>query len=475
MRRLLESLGSGEKQGLRRWLIHQSRGRVTHEIKLLDLWLLHQLQLPPDAVLWEALFPEKKGTPIHDIDLRRIKSRLATSLKKFLALQQIQQKKGELDLALIDRFLHRQQYDLFLRFYSAHLNKLNRVTVRSASYFQQRFELLSAYQSYLAFTGQDIGSNLIQELDACFELWHLHQRFFLAATNLGLSKSRNLSLHYLPGEVEFLKAIWWEGQTYLPLLSLYRQVILIISEPDQADLKHALQSLIEVKDHISLSQKSNFYRYLLNAGIRAVNKYADAVSSENLFALILTGIAENLIQDAHGKIPSMFFRAMIESCLRAEGKEKAEHYFQTFLPQIPEEDKNETEQFLKARLLLHQKRYVDLENHLKGIKFSRRGDQVRKRFFLLEAAFELRPEAVDDKILPEAKALKKHLQRNKEHLSSTLRDRYLHQIGWAIRFWEKYFDLPQLKSLEQEISQDAHHPFSAWLHHHIKERTTDLD
>lgn len=334
--------------------------------------------------------------------------------------------------------------------------------------------MLSTYQNYLALTAQDIEFDLIVELDACFELWHLHQLFFLATTKLGLSQSRSLPLSYEPGEANNQKAIEWEKKTHLPLLNLHRQIILVNTGSGQVNLKQALNNLIEVKTQISLSQKSNFFRDLLNVGIRAVNKHADQASSKNLLALILVGMEEKLIQDPQGNIPNMLFRAMIESCLRAEGFKSANHYLQTFLPLIPKENQQESAGFLKGRLLLHQKQYADLEEHLRHIHFSLMGDQVRKRLFLLEAAYELRPESIDDNILPEAKALKRYLQRHEEHLSQTLRSRHLTLIGWAIRFWEKYFEVEQLKALEQEVAQDVNHPFSAWLHQHIKKRMLSL-
>jgi hypothetical protein len=90
----------------------------------------------------------------------------------------------------------------------------------------------------------------------------------------------------------------------------------------------------------------------------------------------------------------------------------------------------------------------------------------------LEAAYELRPEAIEDQLLPEAKALQKYLQRHKEHLSKTLRPRQLKQIGWLIRFWEKHFDHDHLLSLKKEILPDRHHPFSAWLLQKVKEQIT---
>lgn len=47
---LLESLGSGEKQRFRRWLVSETRGRITHSIKLFDQGSGSQCSLFPAAL-----------------------------------------------------------------------------------------------------------------------------------------------------------------------------------------------------------------------------------------------------------------------------------------------------------------------------------------------------------------------------------------------------------------------------------------
>ncbi len=460
---LLACLGPGEKQHFRKWLLSESRGRQTHSLRLYDLWIDHLPQTPPDEFLWTHLFPDNPWNASDDLALRRVKSRLVDFLKRFFAYRYFRDDDEMGVHALLKRCLEHRHYNLYLRFHNAQMRKMNQVKVRNGAYFRKRFELLSRYQRYLVLTDAEIPASLMEDIEESFDLWQLHERLFLATARLGLIMSKSLKLKFDLDETYLHQAQTWATRTDLPLLSLYRQVILLNTQPPSGDFPLALNSLIAVKDVIPAEQKQNCFRLLLNIGIREVNEKGDLPAAKNLLSLILLGIQENIAQTAEGELSTGLFKAMIECRLRVDGASSARKLFLTYSPLLPKLDYEETAHFCEAQFLLNERRYAELTSFLSDTSFHSLNDQVRSRFFLLEAAYELHPETIDVELLKEAQALKRFLTRHIDPLSKRLRKRYRQQIGWLIQFIEKRYKPKQLLALEKRVREDAHHPFSAWL------------
>lgn len=293
--------------------------------------------------------------------VHRLNSQLYKLAEQFVALEMIKKNTFQRDLHLLRYY----EDALLSRHFESTLHRLRGVlevqNVQEPAFFKYQLELESVYAEYLSKRDQRTGDINLQALNNSLDVFFLLNKLML----LSQMASRQLFVK-IPYDFTWINEIlaYLESSSYtqIPMINLYRNVLLLQLYPAERERYFALRQLLE--QYHSLLPKEDlrsFYAYLENAAkhVFQVGEYFQA-----LFDLYNAQIAQGILYHK-GFISHTVFRNVVNAALNVNELQWAEAFIQQYGHYIiPEEYRKDTYWQNLAMLHFYKKDFAQAQQCL---------------------------------------------------------------------------------------------------------------
>jgi len=380
------------------------------------------VQLERYAV-WEKMYPDK---PFDDTHLRRLSSDLNQLALQFLSAEARAQ--NPLAEALdLQRLLAKPELKKHLSGVERNINRLlETVPGYSSEYYLAHFNLHNNTLNKASMRLSSAGyAEKLASADFFLECFYLTQKFELYIGWLLFQGSR-----ISEKSVELSRKVWEsiDDQRFeaIPLLSVYRNVVNCLNEPEaETHFKNLLENLAFHSENLTKSDLRKCYFIAQNYCALKINQGKPEYyrSVFEIFKKIIHG--ELLLED--GTLSEGIFKNIVTAGLGVGEFEWTEHFIEEYARYLPNNIRDNARTFNLAYLYFHQKRYQNVIELLQHVEYSDVTYVLGSKLILIQTYYEMQEIFVMDSLIDSFRIF---VRRNKV-LSKNLKREYINYLGFV--------------------------------------------
>ena len=366
--------------------------------------------------VWKALYPGKKFDNAH---MRRISSELGQlamhflteearrqdALSEALELQQVLEKPElQKHLSGVERQIRRQ---------------LDAAPGQSTWYYLSQFRMhWNVYNRASKVVATADFMNKLLPADQSLDYFYVVQKlkFYVAWLIFRGFRSTQQELLVIPGFWDYIRQSPFSD---LPLVSIYQDVILCLTEPDEEQhFRHLLKNLEKYADKLTKEDLRECYYIAQNYCAFKVNQ--GKTDYYQVFFSLFQSIINLGILLENGQLSEGVFKNMITISLRVGEFEWAENFIQEYSECLPSGIRENARTFNLANLYSHQRKYDKVIELLRNVEYSDVVYSLGSKLILLRTYYELGEYLALDSLIDSFRIF---LRRNKV-MSKSLKREY---------------------------------------------------
>ena len=358
------------------------------------------------AQVWQKLYPNK---PYNDTQLRRLSSDLNQMALRFLSAEARNQ--NPLVEALdLQRLLEKPELKKHLAGVERNISRLlDEVPGQSTEYYLAQFNLhnniVNKASKHLSVTGY---AEKLSSADFYLECFYLTQKLELYIGWLLYQGSRvsEKSVELPTGFWEYLENERFET---VPLLTVYRQVVNCLKEPEiEAHFKNLLKSLESQSEHLTKTDLRKCYFIAQNYCALKINQGKREYYRE-MFEIFNRIIQKGLLLEEES-LSEGIFKNIVTVGLGVGEFDWIEKFIEEYTPYLPSSIRENARTFNLASLHFFQKKYQRVIELIRDVEYSDVVYALSAKQILVRTYFELGEFLALDSLVD---SFKIYLRRNK--------------------------------------------------------------
>jgi hypothetical protein len=413
-------------------------------------------------VVWKTLYPQKQYDDAH---LRRLASDLTQSALRFLVeearkqdplgealeLQKVLEKPGlQKHLSGVERQIRKyletntgQSTWYYLSQFRSHWNQYNRASkVMSTAEFME----------------------LLWPADQSLEHFYVVQKlkFYVAWLTFRGFRSTEQEIAIIDGFWEYIKD---EKFNDIPLISIYRDVILCLMHPDDESFYKALMTnLGNNARHLTAEDRRECYHIAQNYCAFKINQGKTDYYQE-MFGIFTTTIKLGILLE-EGQLAEGVFKNIITVGLRLGEFKWVEHFIDQYAGFLPLRIRDNARTFNLANLYSHQKKHDKVIDLLRNVEYSDIVYSLGAKLILVRTYYELKEYVALDSLID---SFRIYIRRNKLVSKSQKREynNFLNFVKKLVSL--DVYDTKMIEKLKERVMEASNATPKKWLLEKIAE------
>lgn len=412
--------------------------------------------------VWRQMYPKQK---LDDAHLRRLASDLSQQALKFRALEF--RETNSLDALLdLQAALDEPEVAKHLTGVERQVQKeLREQTGQSAQHYFYHFKthwLIFSRASKVVSTADYVEKLLPADhyLDAFYLIQKL--KLYVAWLIFRGFRSTEREMAVIPGFWEYLQQ---EPFRSMPMVVVYRQVILCLTEPnEERHFQELIRELDRLGDHFDKEDLRECYQIAQNYCAFKINQGRTEYYRE-VFDLFRNMIQRDLLLEK-GQLAEGVYKNVITASLRAGEFKWAEFFIQEYSKHLPSSIRENARTYNLANLYSHQKKHDQVIELLRNVEYSDLVYALGAKLILLRTYYESGEYLAMDSLMD---SFRIYLRRNKV-ISKNLKREYNNFLN----FLKKLSSAATLNDLavaafQKRVKESQHVTSKKWLLEKIEE------
>jgi len=335
--------------------------------------------------VWETLYPKQK---FDDAQLRRLASDLGQLALRFLVEEA--RKQDPLAEALeLQKVLEKPELQKHLAGVERQIRKqLETAPGQSTWYYLSQFRL--HWNTYNRASKVMATADFMEKLlpaDQTLEYFYVVQKlkFYVAWLIFRGFRSTQQELSVMSGFWDHIRKPQFDG---VPLVSIYRDVIRCLTEPDdEQHFRGFMTNLEKFADQLTMEDLRECYYIAQNYCAFKINK-GKAEYYRDVFEIFKIVIERKILLE-EGQLSEGVFKNIITASLWVDELVWAENFIQEYWHHLPSNIRENAYTFNLANLYWHQKKYDKVIELLSNVGYSDIVYSLGSKLLLLRTYFEL--------------------------------------------------------------------------------------
>ncbi|MDO8367909.1 MAG: hypothetical protein Q7T20_14000 [Saprospiraceae bacterium] len=414
--------------------------------------------------VWQKLYPNK---PYNDAQLRRLSSDLNQMSLRFLSAEARNQ--NPLAEALdLQRLLEKPELKKHVASVERNIERLlDEVPGQSTEYYLAQFNLhnniVNKASKHLSVTGY---AEKLSAADFYLECFYITQKLELYIGWLLYQGSRvsEKSVELPAGFWEHLEN---ERFNKVPLLTVYRQVVNCLNEPEEeSHFKNLLHGLESQSDSLTKTDLRKCYFIAQNYCALKINQGKREYYRE-VFEIFKKIIKKDILLE-EGNLSEGIFKNIVTAGLGVGEFEWTEKFIEEYSPYLPVGIRENARTFNLSYLYFHQKRYSDVLNLLQNVEYNDVVYVLGSKIILIQTYYELQETLALDSLID---SFRIYLRRNKV-ISKNLKREYINYLGFVKKLTiSSGFEKKELIKFREKVMATTSPTHKKWL----LEKIDDID
>jgi len=355
-------------------------------------------------VLFQHLFPK---TPYKDEQLRLIMSQLVRLLEQFIIVEEQQKSSIEQRIILSRYYRKRKLNKQFEQIYKSAWQQLEKQTLRSATYYEERYQLQLENYQYASFAERTSPQNL-QEVSDSLDSFFIILKLKTAC--LTISHQAVFQQEYEFGLLAQILAYIKEHQLMnIPAVGVYYHTYFaLIGESTDYHFQQFKTMLSKYTQQFPPEELRDLYLLGINCCIQMINK-RDTRFVPEVLALYQQGLSTNALLD-NGTLSRFTYQNIVSVGLRTKEYTWTRAFLQEYKNKVDKDYRESAYRFNLGRIAYSEKKYEEALQLLKDTDHKDLLINLFSKTLLLKIYYELSEFKLLDSFL---EAFKIYLQRKK--------------------------------------------------------------
>ena len=377
-----------EQNRLRKYLISPYFNKNEGIIGLFDAFIRqinseNGVELDKEKV-WQKLYP---GKNYNDVRFRKLNSDLLKLVESFLAQQIYEENPLHQATYLVEAVGRKKMGKLYNSTMRTARRLSEQQTHKPGDYYYYQYKIEKNYYDLAEFELKRGRRINVEEIANNLDRFYLAEK--LRSYLLVLSQKQFITHEYqylfIDEIIEHIKSHNYDD---IPQISIYYQIVLMLSEKENAEHYYKLKELLQKYGSIfPKEEEEGIYGAALNYCIANINQ-GNREFLHELFELHKI-VLEREIIFVDGYLSPWDFKNFVTVAQRLGKYAWAENFINDYGSRLPEEFRETAVSFNKARLMFYQKKFGEAIDFLQAVDYEDVSDNLDTKGLLLQTYYEL--------------------------------------------------------------------------------------
>lgn len=457
-RELVQNLKTAEWEELNRFVLFRFPRMREDVLNGLNAFRKNQSDSVSRKAIHQWLYPQK---PFDDKVIRYLLTDINKVVFEYFSFKQLTKQPRKQQSLLLQELSERKCVRAFEKTYTQELNRIEKQGNVDSEALHHRYELHSLKAKTELESGKR-SSDAFEESSLFLELYFVAKKLQISAEKINL----NFILKKEWND-PFLTTILEQISTGLfadvPYIQMYRLVIQSLTDPDNESVFEQLKLEVpKLLGHLSDSELSDLYQYLLNYCIRRIN--AGRLVFQNELLSVYQSALENGALLTNDNISQWDFKNVVTIALRTGNSEYAREFIHRYKQHLPSAQRTNALAYNLANLHFSEKNFRGAISQLQKVDLDDVFYRLDARSILLKSYYELDDA---DALFYHATAFRSFLNRNRK-ISDQQRKLYLNLIKHTLSLSKAAGEKAKIEAISKRISKDPNVADLRWLEAKIK-------